>query len=580
VLLSLGGGGATSLQAQQISEFEQGALLREASTLESRGDLDGAERALRRLLEADPRSSGAVFGLERVLRAKGELAELRRIVDAYLARESNAEVRGLRLELLVEADSVSAMVAEAEGWMTSEPEEATFIAVARAYEAGLGAGRALEVLRRGMTALGGGALALETGDLLVGAGDFEGAGEEWARAVAEDGSSMEALRARLGRMGAGRLDAARRVVAVLGASPLPERRRATLALALEQGLEPEALELADRHAERLNGRARVTFLNETGILAREAEMADVAAWAYGELASDASNPDERRQFDQRIVDVALDAGDRAAALEAQRRILASLPRRSEEWRQALAETIRLEAGVEPERVTESWASFRADFPAAPELDAVAAAVAVSLQARGDRAGAADVLEGIEGPRSTVERAYLLLEEGDVQGARDSLLLAVGGLPPSEATPVIQFVSLLGRLSEDGARALADAGVAEHRGGGSGAATLLADRASGVSEGDRAALLAEAARIAERGGEDETAARIRRRLVEEHPDAPELAEAALELARHTAGPGRDRDGAIRLLEDLITRRPNAAVVPDARLELERLRNSTSPDGGRS
>lgn len=553
----------------------------EAATLESRGDLEGAEAALRRLLASNPGSSGALFALERVLRAKSELVELRPLVDAYLARSESAEVHGLKLELLLEADSLSAMVADAERWMAAEPSEPTFLEVARAYERGFGRERALEVLRRGRSALGGGALALETGDLLAASGDFRRAGEEWAIAVTADGSGLEAVRVRLGRMREGRLEAARRVVAVLGESALAERRRATVALALEQGLGPEALELAERHASGLTGRARATFLNETGILARESGAAEVAAWAYGRLAEQAANPEERREYDQRVVDVAQEAGDAAAALAAQRRVLASHRPGSEEWRRALAKVIELEAAVDPERAVASWTSFRRDFPRAPELDAVAAAVAASLQARGDAPGAAAVLEGVEGPRSTVERAYLRLDAGDIEEARELLLVAVGGLPPTEATSLIQLVGLLGRLSGAGARALAEAGVEARRGPAAGAALRLAERAGRLPEADRAPLLAEAARLAERGGDAEAAARIRRRIVEEHPDAPELAEAALALARHLAGPGRDLAEAVRLLEALITERPNAAVAPEARLELERLRSrGASGDGGRS
>jgi tetratricopeptide (TPR) repeat protein len=572
--------GPTSLAARQLTEFEQSRVLMEAATLESRGDLDGAEAALRRLLESNPGSSGALFGLERVLRAKGELLELRPLVDAYLARNESAEVHGLKLELLVEADSVSVMVADAERWMAADPREPTFQEVARAYERALGRERALEVLRRGRSVLGGGALALETGDLLAASGDFRGAGEEWALAVASGGSGMEAVRVRLARMREGRLDAARRVVAILGESALAERRRATVALALEQGLAPEALELAERHASGLAGRARATFLNETGILAREAGAADVASWAYGRLADQAANPEERREYDRRIVDVAREAGDVAAALAAQRRILASHRPRSDEWRRAFAEAIELEATAEPERALESWTSFRADFPEAPELDAVAAAVAASLQARGDLQRAAAVLEGIEGPRSTIERAYLRLDAGDVEGARALLLSAVGGLPPVEATPVIQLVSLLGRLSGAGARALAEAGARERRAGPGEAALRLAERTRELPEADRAPVLAEAARMAERGGREGTAAEMRRRIVEEHPDAPEAAEAALGFARYVAGRGGDVAEAIQILEDLITRRPNAAVVPEARLELERLRNRGAGAGRRS
>ncbi len=71
-------------------------------------------------------------------------------------------------------------------------------------------------------------------------------------------------------------------------------------------------------------------------------------------------------------------------------------------------------------------------------------------------------------------------------------------------------------------------------------------------------------------EDAIAADIRGVLIEQYPEAAEVAEASLALARYRARTPRGTDEAIRLLEDLIANRPNAAVVPDARVELQRLR----------
>jgi hypothetical protein len=113
-------------------------------------------------------------------------------------------------------------------------------------------------------------------------------------------------------------------------------------------------------------------------------------------------------------------------------------------------------------------------------------------------------------------------------------------------------------------------VAAHAGQAAGAATGLAEAVESFEEGERAAVLAEAARIAADGGEARVASEIRGRLIVEYPESPEFAEAALALARYHARTPRGYEQAIRLLEDLIASRPNAAVVPDARVELERLR----------
>ncbi|MDX1495240.1 MAG: hypothetical protein R3253_14330, partial [Longimicrobiales bacterium] len=294
--------------------------------------------------------------------------------------------------------------------------------------------------------------------------------------------------------------------------------------------------------------------------------------AYDELGDEARSPAERRQFDQRIVDVALAAGDTATALEAQWRLVESYSPQSVDRRRATARAIELEGrGADPRRLTRLLEDFRERFANAPELDGLAATVARALQARGDEAGAEAVLEGVNGPRSSLERGYLLLGRGELEEGRTSLLLALTGLPPADATGVIQFTGLLGRISAEAAEALSRAGVQAHRGEAAEAARGLAGAVDALPAEERPALLAEAARMAAGGGAGETAAGIRARLVEEHPDAVESAEAALELARYHVRSGDDVQEAIRLLEDLIARRPNAAVVPDARLELQRLRS---------
>ena len=185
-----------------------------------------------------------------------------------------------------------------------------------------------------------------------------------------------------------------------------------------------------------------------------------------------------------------------------------------------------------------------------------------------------MLEGIEGPRSGVERAYLLFDAGELEEGRQALLLALPGLEPSDATEVIQLVGLMGRLSAEGAQLLAAAGVRAHRGQSSQAARALTEGAESLGQDERPPVLAEAARIAQRGDLLSEAALIRERILSEFPDSPEVGEAALALARYRATSSNGVAAAIALLEELIISRPNAAVVPDARVELERLRGRGS------
>jgi len=554
----------------------QAQLLRESAALESQGDFDGAAEILRQLLDANPTSSGGLFALERVLRRQGEIVEILPSVAAFLREQPRSSgVRSLELRVLSEVDSTEAVRRQAEAWLEADPgEEVPYREIARVYERTFGADAALDLLRDGREEVGtDDALALEMGDLLAVSGDVEGAADEWARAVGRDAAQVSTVTRRVVGLEeeADVERAGRRLVEVLGGAAEVDRRRAGARIALDLGLEPEAMRISRDVAEELDGRARSTFLTDVARRARDNELVDVAAWAYDELGGDAASPAERRQFDLRIVEVSLAAGDTTEALEAQRRVAESFSPGSVDRRRSTAQVIRLESTrAGSDELRSMLADFRENFPNAPELDDLAAAVAGALQSRGDPAGAASVLQGIEGPKSSLERAYLLLGTGEIAEGRAALLFALTGLPPVDATPVIQFAGLLGRVSPPAAEALAAAGVAAHAGRGTEAATGLADAVGGFEEAERAPLLAEAARMASDGGDGRMAAEIRSRLVADYPEAPEFGEAALALARYHARTPRGQEEAIRLLEDLIASRPNAAVVPDARVELERLR----------
>ncbi|MDH3270084.1 MAG: hypothetical protein OEN56_02055 [Gemmatimonadota bacterium] len=553
---------------------EEARLLREAAARESRGDYAGAEEALRRLLVEVPNSSGGLFALERVLGAQGQVVEILPAVYAYLEQDPESPgVRSLALRVLTDVDSLDAVRAQAEAWLALDPQaEVAYREVARVYERAFDADEAMSVYRRGRTRIGEDEVfALEIGDLLAAEGDYDAAASEWTTAVGDDGGQAVTIARRIVELEAGRDVLGPLVVDALSDSNLPPRRRAGARIALDVGLTERADRGVRSVAADLEGRARASFLADAARRARDGGMVALASWAYDELGDDATSPAERRQFDQRIVDVALAAGDTLTALDAQWRLVESFSARSVDRRRATARAIQLEgSGADPTRLRDLLADFRDTFENAPELDGLAATVASALHARGDLAGAGAVLEGVSGPLSSMERGYLLLAEGDLENGRTALLLALTGLPPADATPVIQYTGLLGRVSPAAAQALAIAGVTAHRGEAGRAASELAAQVDAFDSGERAGILAEAARIAARGDARVAAADIRTLLVEEYPDAPETAEAALALARYHARTPDGVDEAVRLLENLIAQRPNAAIVPDARLELQRLR----------
>jgi tetratricopeptide (TPR) repeat protein len=562
---------STPASAQAV---EESLLLREAAARESQGDFEGAERVLRRLLEVTPSSSGGIFALERVLRAKGEPRALLPVADTFLAHDPTASgVRQLKIRVLVEVDSLEAVEVEAERWFQAQPaSETAYREVARVFERAFGPDRALAVLERGRSAMGNrSAMALEMGDMLAATHRVRPAVEEWALAVGDDGAQASTVARRVAGLPDAPQGAARELVTILAGAQEPGRRQAAVQIALDLKLGGEALELARRLVPGLGERARMAFLADVARRARDADLGEVATWAYSELGQGAATPAERRQFDERLVEMSLAAGDTATALEAQRRVVASFTPGSVDRRRATALRLRLEgARSSPEALRGHLEEFRREFPEAPELDGLAAQVAGTLAGGGDRDGAAAVLEGMEGPLSSLERGYLLLDEGAADEARQAFLIALPGLEPGDATGVIQFVSLMGRLSPGARAALVSAGSLAHGGKGGAAARRLAAAADSVREEERAPILAEAARIADGAGQLEEGAELRRRLIEEHPDAPETQEAALALARYAAASPGGADEAVKLLEELVARWPGAAVAPDARRELERLR----------
>ena len=565
---------ASSAPRAAAQVVEEGQLLREAAAREAQGDFDGAERVLRRLLVVNPGSSGALFALERVLRARGEPRALLSVVDTFLAHDPSASgVRQLKLRVLVEVDSLGALEEEAERWLGAEPpSETAYREVARIFERAFGASRAIQTLERGRAATGNpDALALEIGDLLAATRQIPRALEEWALAVGSDGAHASTVARRVAGLSEDPQGAGRMLVGILARAREPGRNRAAVQIALELKLGSEALELSRRLASGMDDRARLAFLSDVARRARDADLGPVATWAYAELGQGASSAAERRQFDQRLVEMSLSAGDTATALEAQGRVVASFTPGSVDRRRAVALEIRLQGGRDSsEDLKAHLETFRGEFPDAPELDELAAEVSVTLARRGDRAGARSMLEGMEGPRCSFERGYLLLAGDSVAEARSALLLALGGLTPAEATGVIQLLSLLGRLSPPGVAVLARAGSTAHEGRGVEAARSVAAALGDLPESERAPLLAEAARMADQGGARDEGAELRRRLLRDHPQAPEWAEAMLALARYSAETTGGRAEARRLLETLVERAPGSAVAPDARRELERLR----------
>lgn len=560
----------------QLSSSEESRLLREAARAESAGDYAASVEILTSLLAERPASSGAIFALERVLRAQGRVWQVLDPIDAFLAVDPvSTGPRYLKLRILLEVDSLAELRSAAQSWIAQNPASPdSYREVARVYERAFGGEEALSVLRRGQSRAGGGVLAVEAGDVLLRLDRPLEALMEWARALdGPDAQAPGALR-RMVRTGGEHPGLAPAVVRELAAEGASEtRRRAAIEIALEARLQPEALSLAEEVAGDLPEREREGFLNAVLRLAEEKDADQLALWTLQQLRRETPRGSRARTLDRQIAVTSLVAGDTVRALEARERYARGLPERSPERRRALAEMIRLETATgAPLALLDRFAAFREEFPNAPEADPLAVALSARFRENGDLETAAFVLEGVQGPLSAQERAWLALEAGNRESARINLMLAAGGLPATEATAIVQLIGILDRVGEQAAALAGGVSIARHREGAGAAFSLVNDAVHALPPDDQPPLLAMAARIADEIDQQGEAARLRESLAATFPESSEAPEAILQLARYRAATLTGVPAAIELLEELILARPNSAVVPVARRELERLRAS--------
>ena len=568
----------SAFQARPDPRLEN-RMLRQASSQEARGELDRAEATLRELLALQPGSSAAVFALERVFRRGDRLRELLPVLDDFLQREPSTErVWGLKLGLLVEVDSTSALGEAVAAWIDAQPGSPDpYLEGAAAVREVFGAERAAALLEEGSAALGESPqLLVELGDMYVAGGRIDDAAAAWARALGRDRARSGAVFRRVEDLGEESGAAAALIVAALGSEPTNVTRlEAGAELALREDLEDEAMELAGAALTRLEEREARGFLNGFARKAEDNGRDASALWAYARLREITEDPAEARSTDERLADAALAAGDTATALEARRRITESYSEGSQARRTAWTEELRIQvASPGIERAAEALAAFREEFPEAPDLDALSAALASRLLGLGMREEAMAVLSGIEGPGAALERAFLLLEGGAFPEGIAALQASLPELEPSHATEILELTLALSDLSPPGGMLAAEVAIARHRGHAEQGVLRVQERIDAVPAQDRPAILAQGARAADQAGLAAEAVEFRRRIVAEYTDGREFAEAALRLARAVAAEPGGRDEAVRILEALIVSRPDSPVVPGARRELRRIQEGGS------
>ncbi len=563
-----------SLDAQTMDSREESRLLREASALEWRGRVDEAQEVLTRLLAARPTSSGALFALERILRNQGRVADVLPWADRFLEADPAASgVRYMKLRVLAETDSLDAMAREARNWFQAEPGSPDpYREVARLYQRVLGEREALAVLRQGREDLGRpDALAVEMGDLLAALGDGRAAVDEWARALGDPEADLTGILRRIERLEGDPVTFAPPLLEALSRPPsTPQRRAAAVRVALQLGIQDQALRLAAASASALSGTDRRAFLEEVARRADEAGLPGVALWALEEEREMAPSR-ERPTLDVRIAALALQAGDTARAVAARTRLARSLPVGSVERRQVMAELVRVEAfSASRETLLGRLEAFDTEYPDAPELDELRALVASGLAARGDEGTARSLVAAAPGPLTALESGYLHFQARELDGGKALMEEAIPGLSPSRATGVLHLLSSLDRLGSEAAGVVAHAAAEAHYGRASSAIEELVASLPGLPDEDRPPVIAWAGEQAASAGQLGRAEEFYATVVDAYPEAREFPDAALALARLRLDRG-DHEAARRVLERLILEWPDSPVVPAARRELQKIRS---------
>ena len=562
------------VSAQRYNPSLERQLIREAAGYQGRGDLAEAERVLRVVLSANPTSDVGLLAMERVFGEQGSLEKILPLIDNYLKNDPKATVaRGLELEVYQNLDELGRLHESAEKWLAIAGNSAEpYRRVSQVFLEIYGRQEALEVLRRGEEAMGGSAeFSLGIGDLLIELEEYDSAAIAWAKGIGDDGSQTSAVIRRVVALGVEGRGSVRVLLDQLREEPTTTARvRGATRIALEVGMVERALELAILALENLEGQGRRGFLT---VLAREAEEVQgggkVALWAYEAIREQALDLAEIKALNYRIASTALEMGDTLTSLNAQYAIADALPEGNPERRRALASGLRMTIARGAGDHIKALDDFKDEFPDAVEIDELSVLIAVGLDLAGDEILARTILEGIEGPRSDLERGYLHLLNNEIDLGTNSLMASASGLPPHQATDVLTLLDYIGRLQGHPLESVARAAVFEHRGQFDESLLVIEAELKGPPSQERPVLLAFSARIAEKAGMVDRAANFRKDIVTDYPGSLEYPRAALELARFMGISDQHRQQAITLLEDLIVSRPNSAIAPLARRELRRL-----------
>lgn len=550
---------------------QSSAALAEGYDFEQRNQWDAAAASYRQALH-EGNSQAALLGLERVYAQSGHTDSLLPILDTLITqRPRDGVIRGVQLRAFRMLGRSDDEAAAFERWVRDAPRDPVpYREYARLL---LDEGRARtadSVLERAQHALGSGReFVLETAQLRATLGLWVASAHAWRSALDTSGeyaaTAAYSLRPTPDSARAG-------VRAVLAAPPVTLGSRRALA----------DLELAW-------GSARAGW---AALKALPPAPSAVAQWFdFGEAAEDAgdwlvardvfvavldaraTNGPPAADLAARAASAAMHGGDAASAANLADRAMREMDSTTAA-RTVLGVRVRALASLgradEAERVARAYAHWLDDagraqltreivwgFVRAGDLPRARA----TIRATGGGGGPGSVSDDRE------LEGWLSLYSGDLKAARVALRQAAAA-PTSD---LVTALALLARTQSDSAPVVGRAFVQLARGDTAAAATSFVE-ASDVVRDAAPLLLATAARLHTARHEDQAAMPLWQTVVDRYAEAPEAAEADLELGRALAR-GRNPAGAIARWEHLILTYPQSALVPQARRELDQARAAT-------
>ena len=531
------------------------------ATLSRALDLEGAGRCaeafpLYRQALGEGEVAGALTGLERCAAQTARTDTLLALIDSVLLRRPRDPVaRAMQLRVLSGARRFDQARLAFHQWVQASPRDA---APYREYARRLidaGMPRAADtVLQTATRALGSPReVAAEVAELRATLGMWEASARSWRDAMAVSPFLVQSAIFVLAQAPTPARDSIR---TVLAAPPAELRVRQILA-----GLEIRWRSARDAWAALEGLPASDSVVRAWQQFAADAEQQD--AWLTARDAYVAVlrySPD--RTVAIRAATAALQGGDAASALELIDKAGASSDSASAPSLLLLRVRALSQLG-RPQEADSALAAGASLLDPDTQSDAMRA-IAWGWVRLGDLQKARDALARTTGDPDERATAWIALYEGDLKTART-------GLRRIEETSrdAVLAMALLARTRADSSPKAGSAFLALARADTLRAAQMF-EEVSGELRDATPLLLGIAARLLAATPDSARSLTIWRVIVEQHPTAPEAAEAELEWARALRRRG-DRTEAIARLEHLILTYPQSALVPQARRELELVKN---------